>query len=786
MDPMQLHSLYELMIARKGERIFEEYAMQTAHLVKKLARNQPRDVSPTDPEYEIVLVETRNSKTLAFTLYNTLAFVPPETGIRVFCTRELLSRVYSILHSIKGRVSVSLIPVFKTRGEYNQLLLTEWFWSQFTAKMVLIFQTDSFITKKLKWEEYKQYSYIGAPWNRERCVKIPVGGGTISLPLNKIQEKSTNLVGNGGFSIRKVSECMRVLKTHKNSGGLPEDVFFSMHCTNVAPYDVARGFASETDWNPESLGYHAPWLYTTPENVRKALQRHRSAISFDIPRDTLLKLPEGSSGKPSFLVSSFSPFGPSGYGCQLKLLIDGIRKEHPTAFFNVLCWDLASGFSTSPLFQNQYLRLYAGGERKKQWSKIQSLYECLKPDVFLAFQDIFIFDDPVDVRFDCRSILYVPIHNNLERHPLLRFNLPEKEERNLLVHLPLFDEISTISEFGKHVLAREGYASTIIPHAADLSLFTPTPSEAEEKDELVPQDKFVCLMVARNTEASDRKAFHQNLEAFSLFLKSDETKKVHLILHTNPTPEIKIDKLIQERAITEHVTMDHRSLSRAEMARLYRSVDVLLACSKSEGFGVPIIECQLCGTPVVTTNCTAMTDNTYFGILTEPGFVSGTAGGINGWSNPDPARIASALSAVRSKSFKVRPVPRDLYNFDRLYKNKWRQIIGNHLFVIHHAATIKSNEQVQRTFGPNVKHPDSVSYFQSYLQYIVDNFSQLPTWLFLVTEKDTPVHRSRSLLEQMVRAMSSTQRFQSLNDLGTFTKPGTEADSFPASMEDLF
>jgi glycosyltransferase involved in cell wall biosynthesis len=41
------------------------------------------------------------------------------------------------------------------------------------------------------------------------------------------------------------------------------------------------------------------------------------------------------------------------------------------------------------------------------------------------------------------------------------------------------------------------------------------------------------------------------------------------------------------------------------MAAMYSDADVLLACSMGEGFGIPVIEAQACGTRVIVSNFTA-------------------------------------------------------------------------------------------------------------------------------------------------------------------------------------
>jgi glycosyltransferase involved in cell wall biosynthesis len=47
------------------------------------------------------------------------------------------------------------------------------------------------------------------------------------------------------------------------------------------------------------------------------------------------------------------------------------------------------------------------------------------------------------------------------------------------------------------------------------------------------------------------------------------------------------------------------NLPQHALAALYTDADVLLATSAGEGFGVPVIEAQACGTPVIVSDWTA-------------------------------------------------------------------------------------------------------------------------------------------------------------------------------------
>lgn len=143
---------------------------------------------------------------------------------------------------------------FKNISGYNSLMLHTDFYSSFSEKYLLIYQTDCFVFKDelLEWCK-KEYDYIGAPWLGS-STKIPPlklifekGISTTKTALNykgnrKFQKDKSllyNQVGNGGFSLRKREKCIEILKElsevvkvylkQKNLGTFyAEDVFFSI------------------------------------------------------------------------------------------------------------------------------------------------------------------------------------------------------------------------------------------------------------------------------------------------------------------------------------------------------------------------------------------------------------------------------------------------------------------------------------------------------------------------------------------------------------------------------
>jgi Protein of unknown function (DUF5672) len=90
---------------------------------------------------------------------------------------------------------------FSSIGEYSRLLLSTSFYKRFLAyKYILIYQLDAFVfSDQLKYWCDLDYDYLGAPWF-----------GKFSSQENQGDFIG---VGNGGFSLRKISSHLKVLNT---------------------------------------------------------------------------------------------------------------------------------------------------------------------------------------------------------------------------------------------------------------------------------------------------------------------------------------------------------------------------------------------------------------------------------------------------------------------------------------------------------------------------------------------------------------------------------------------
>jgi len=113
---------------------------------------------------------------------------------------------------------------FKGIAGYNRFMLSADFYSAFAdTEYVLIYQLDAYVfeDKLAEWCD-KGYDYVGAPWLKKPAYRLPVISTYRRLQYwwMKVRNKPSkqdlyDKVGNGGFSLRKVSSFLRVIERQK-------------------------------------------------------------------------------------------------------------------------------------------------------------------------------------------------------------------------------------------------------------------------------------------------------------------------------------------------------------------------------------------------------------------------------------------------------------------------------------------------------------------------------------------------------------------------------------------
>jgi len=228
-----------------------------------------------------------------------------------------------------------------------------------------------------------------------------------------------------------------------------------------------------------------------------------------------------------------------------------------------------------------------------------------KPRALFTLYDVWVFNQ---MKFDDPIISWVPLDH---------MTLPAEVGRFL--QRPNVTPV-TMSPHGQRQLEGVGIKSTYIPHAVDTSVYKPTheiDGEPTRKFMGIDDDVFLVTMVSANKANGivHRKGLSEALMAFAMLLH--EKPNSHLYLHMEPSNAyggFLLPRLLKACGVPpEKVTVADSEQLRIgypveTMAAIYTASDVLLMPSLGEGFGIPLIEAQSCGTPVITGSWTAMQD----------------------------------------------------------------------------------------------------------------------------------------------------------------------------------
>lgn len=138
----------------------------------------------------------------------------------------------------------------------------------------------------------------------------------------------------------------------------------------------------------------------------------------------------------------------------------------------------------------------------------------------------------------------------------------------------------------------------------------------------IDPDKFLISMVAMNKGAPSRKAFYQNIRAFKeLHAHHPDTV---LYLHTQKGENgelggLNLPVFVRDLGFTNDdvIFPDQQILINGYpdtfLNAIYNASDVLDACTMGEGFGLPIIEAQSAGCPVIIGDWTSMPELLFSG-----------------------------------------------------------------------------------------------------------------------------------------------------------------------------
>lgn len=225
---------------------------------------------------------------------------------------------------------------------------------------------------------------------------------------------------------------------------------------------------------------------------------------------------------------------------------------------------------------------------------------------------------------------------------------PGKADRMLLERSGALP--AAVSRFGQarlEGLGPQGWQVPYVPHAVDTSVFRPPADRKALREEMGTADDFLIGIHGANRDGV-RKSYPEQFAAFSRFSRKHKDARLAVFAVADspgglPLAEVASDMGILERTVfMPAYQQDAGLLSDEFVATWYASLDLLSICSYAEGFGIPALQAQACGTPVAATDCSAMTE-----LASAAGWlVKGTrfwnAVHRAWWTRPDEDAIAKA------------------------------------------------------------------------------------------------------------------------------------------------
>lgn len=298
-------------------------------------------------------------------------------------------------------------------------------------------------------------------------------------------------------------------------------------------------------------------------------------------------------------------FGYSGYSIQTKMFVKKLQEDgHKVCVVANRAIDDGPAITVDGIynFPGGYFRWPNDGFHWG-WRGLEVVAERFKPEMCFTLFDIWSFDKGLGKRLEERNTPWVPII------PIDHDPIPGRTyERIKDLKFPV-----AMAPYGIEAMKKVGLDPKYLPHAVDTKLYRPYPTVPTMRQKMGGDDKnFIIGIVAANRARYDRKAFEQMLEAVGKM--QARHKDVSCYFHgVADIHEGGYD--LNSWAVVSGATIKVPELwqmiegfSREQLVDIYCNMDVMLLTSRGEGFGIPLIEAQACGVPVITTNFAAAKD----------------------------------------------------------------------------------------------------------------------------------------------------------------------------------
>lgn len=370
------------------------------------------------------------------------------------------------------------------------------------------------------------------------------------------------------------------------------------------------------------------------------------------------------------LIHSNGPHVPTGYGVQCNLLIKQFKSlGHEVA---VSC---LYGVQGSPIQWND-VTLFPSGQADFGVDVLPGHAQVWKADLVVTIMDFYKMEPAAAMlaKAPYKVLAWIPVDTN---DKLGRLDKKALEKSHAL---PV-----SISKHGQRLLREADFPDAkYVPHSIDLDIFKPASDPAGHRAEVGVDGRFVIGINAANMDAV-RKSFPEQFMAFRDFSKRHPEALMFLHTRMGTARGHNLYDMIEDFGIQDRVMMSDQYMQAAGLmpqqavAAWYQALDVLSNASYAEGFGIPILEAQACGIPVVVTRAASMPELCGSGYIVD-GEPFWNVIHHAEWVRPSVKKIITAYE----KAYAVRgsKTPRDKavrfaesYEYNRVAQEYWKPLL---------------------------------------------------------------------------------------------------------------
>ena len=384
--------------------------------------------------------------------------------------------------------------------------------------------------------------------------------------------------------------------------------------------------------------------------------------------------------KGTVSVFSNSPGQPTGYGQATEALVkllkrDGADVASLSNYGNEgINTTFDTGFGQIPIYArgNEAYSNDVTPAHHKHWKAINPD----QPDLMITLYDVWVLNGKGYDNIPIAS--WTPIDHNPVPPAVLKWL--QKENVTPLA----------MSKFGLDQIEKVGVAGHYIPHSIDTKVFKQTDKIDDQPiNEFMgfEDGRFIVGMNAANKSSGilHRKAYSENLMAFAMFARKHPDAMLYIHADASSQHGWNLVALGQLLGIpTDNMTFPdplayRYGMSQETLAGIYSSWDVMLATSYGEGFGIPTVEAQACGVPVIVSNFAASPE------LVGDGWVIGgqplyDPAQHSFWHIPSVPEIAEALEQAyakgKGKSAKAVEFAKQ-YDHEKVWQENWMPVLKN-------------------------------------------------------------------------------------------------------------